>query len=656
MPSQSAISAGVAPDQSPLGWLLAIPLGCLALIQVLLALSGIVPVLDGSLADSDAYMRLTRVLHLHDGGAWFDPREPRVNPPAGHVQHWTRPLDALLLAGAWLLEPLLGFARALHLWGVLISPACLALTVVALAWAAQPVLGRDERMLACLALLLQPTVLNYSSLGRPDHHALLLLLFVVLLGLTLRLLAAPHARRLAEAAGLVTALAIWVSPEALAFLAPSLACVGLVWLLGEAAMAAAIRRYLVALTLGLAAALLVERGTDGFWAVENDRLSLLHLSLFGALALVWTLIAAWQRRRQARSAALTAAWRAPPASGHHTSAAWRAIMSRVGIAAGAMLAVALGLIALFPELRAGPLGQVDPLYAQIRLHRILEIQPLLSAGWLTEGEFGRQLHRVFRFIALAWLAVPFLVALVVRERGDQRRMWACIALTLGTFLGLTFYQVRWASYAQALLVLPYSALLGWLLHRTAEQVSARAAPFCRAPLIVAGLLWPLLPSLLLPRANIEIAGQSCPIGRIAPALERAVGSDSRTIMAFADFGPEILYRARHSVLSIPNHRPQPGFAATHRVLTARDDAEARAILEDHRVDLILLCPSEVERSIFTPADGGSGHLYERLVDGTPPDWLGVVILEAEGEPALNATILQVLPDPAIAQGAGGARF
>ena len=101
MPSQSAISAGVAPDRTPLGWLIAIPLGCLVLIQALLALTGIVPVLDGSLANSDAYMRLTRVLHLHDGGAWFDPREPRVNPPAGHVQHWTRPLDALLLAGAW---------------------------------------------------------------------------------------------------------------------------------------------------------------------------------------------------------------------------------------------------------------------------------------------------------------------------------------------------------------------------------------------------------------------------------------------------------------------------------------------------------------------------------------------------------------------------
>ena len=58
MASQSAAFAGAAPDQSVLGWLVAIPLGCLMLVQVLLALTGVVPILDGTLADSDAYMRL----------------------------------------------------------------------------------------------------------------------------------------------------------------------------------------------------------------------------------------------------------------------------------------------------------------------------------------------------------------------------------------------------------------------------------------------------------------------------------------------------------------------------------------------------------------------------------------------------------------------
>lgn len=652
MRSPLASSAGAPPDQSSLGWLVMIPLGCLVLGQLALALTGAVPVLDGALGDTDAYMRLSRVLELHHSGNWFDSRFPRINPPEGHVQHWTRLLDALLLAGAWLLQPFLGFERALHLWGVLISPVCLALTVVTLAWAARPVLSRDARMLACLALLLQPTVLAYASLGRPDHHALLLLLFVTLLGITFRLLRDPRAIRTAAAAGLVAAVSLWVSPEALTFIVPGLFALGVVWLLGETAMAATIRRYLVALTITLAAALLIERGFAALGQVETDRLSILHLATFAVLALVWILIEAWQQAGAPRPA--------PDSKPHDPSGprlpAWRDIMIRTGVAATATFGVGFCLMLVFPELRAGPLGQVDPIYAQVRLHRILEVQPLLSPARLAEDGLSQLMHRVIRYVGLAFLAVPFLVMLVVRERGDSRRIWACIALNLAIFLALASYQIRWASYAQLLLLLPYSALLCWLLHRVCAQMSPRAIAFCRAPVIVAGLLWPLFVLQLLQPPNIETAGKSCPIERIATGLEQSLGSEPQTIMAFADYGPRILYHSNHSVLSIPNHRPQPGFTATYRALTARDDAVARAILAEHDVDLILLCPSAVERSIFTPADGGSGHLYERLVDGPLPVWLRPITLGDGGDPALNARILQVLPEPAVAQGSADGSF
>ena len=35
------------------------------------------------------------------------------------------------------------------------------------------------------------------------------------------------------------------------------------------------------------------------------------------------------------------------------------------------------MLLCFPDLRQGPLGRVDPLYARIRLHNIVEIQPLV---------------------------------------------------------------------------------------------------------------------------------------------------------------------------------------------------------------------------------------------------------------------------------------
>jgi hypothetical protein len=196
-------------------------------------------------------------------------------------------------------------------------------------------------------------------------------------------------------------------------------------------------------------------------------------------------------------------------------------------------------------------------------------------------------------------------------------------------------------------------LLGWLLQRVRAGVSVRAAPLFRAPLVVAGLLWPLFVLQLLSPAAIETAGESCPVERVAAALDRTLGHEPRTIMAFADYGPRILYHTAHSVLSIPNHRPQAGFIATYRALTARDDATARRILAAHHVDLILLCPSDVERSIFTPADGGGGHLYERLVDGEPPAWLRPLALSDGSGPIPNARVLEVLPAAAAADGAIG---
>ena len=90
-------------------------------------------------------------------------------------------------------------------------------------------------------------------------------------------------------------------------------------------------------------------------------------------------------------------------------------------------------------------------------------------------------------------------------------------------------------------------------------------------------------------------------------------------MAIADIGSELLFRTHHAVLSIPNHRPQPGFAATARSLASRSPARALEILAAHGVDWVLLCGSGPEAAFVEAA---SRHreptLYDRLIAGTPP--------------------------------------
>lgn len=659
MRPQSAVFAGAAPDQSPLGWLVLIPLGSLALMQVLFALHGIVPILDGSLADSDAYMRLTRVLHLHDGGAWFDPREPRVNPPVGHVQHWTRPLDALLLAGAWLLQPFLGFERALHVWGVLISPALLGLAVMAVAWAAAPALDRDGRLLASLVLLTQPTVLAYTSVGRPDHHSLLLLLALVLIGLTARLAAAPQDRRAAYLAGVVAALSVWVSPEAMTFVAVSLATLGLFWLFGTPGLARAQRAYLVTAAAALALALVIERGPDGLLATESDRLSIVHFVLFALIAGFWAVLARGEHARDIRGRSVVTAQRYPDpavfASARPTATPGvgpvigRSLVALLGVAT-----IAAVMLLAFPELRYGPLGTVDPLYARIRLSNIVEIQPLVSAEWLSSGRFGEALGRLIKVVGIAGFALPCLGVLLVRRNGAAWRFWATVALALLAFLPLAFYQVRWASYAETFLVWPYAAGIVWCLARL-TRAAGRAGVLLRPLVMLAALFWPLLLAAALPQQKIESAGRACPLDRLAGVLNR-VAPAPRTLLAYADYGAELLYRTPHRVLSIPNHRPQPGFAATYRILTATDERAARAELARFGVDWILLCPSATERALFATPGQRQPTLYQRLVDGAaPPPWLRSLPLA--GDLAADARLFEVVPqsDSTAAATSGASR-
>jgi hypothetical protein len=637
MASQSATFAGAAPDQSALGWLVAIPLGCLVLMQVLLALTGIVPILDGSLADSDAYMRLARVLHLHDGGAWFDPREPRINPPEGHVQHWTRPLDALLLGGAWLLQPFLGFERALHLWGVLISPALLALAVVALAWAAAPALDRDSRLLAALVLLTQPTVLAYTSVGRPDHHSMLLLLALVLIGLTARLAATPQDRRAAHLAGAIAALSIWVSPESLTFIAVSLATLGLFWLFGTPGLARTHRAYLTSTAAVLALALVIERGADGLFAAESDRLSIVHVALFALLAAFWTAVGRAERAMDLSGASER---RYPDAASAQSSSLPAAsVLRRLLLALVGVAAIAAVMLLFFPDLRYGPLGTVDPLYARIRLNNIVEIQPLLPADWLSSGRLGETLGRVIKVVGIALFAVPFLGVLLRRSSGSAWRFWVTVAVALLAFLPLAFYQVRWASYTEAFLVWPYAAAVAWALSRL-TRTAGRSGVLLRPLVILAALFWPLLLAAALPQQAIESAGRACPVDRLAAVLNRAAPAP-RTLLAYADYGSELLYRTPHRVLSIPNHRPQPGFAATWRILTATDEAPARAELGRFGVDWILLCPSATERSLFAVPGAARPTLYQRLADGDVPPWLRPLPLE--GDLATAARLFEIVP-------------
>jgi hypothetical protein len=635
----------------PLGWLILLPLGALLLLQILFTWFDVVPILQGGLADTDAYTRLVRVLDLHASGHWFDARLLRVNPPEGHVQHWTRLLDALLLGGAWLLEPFYGFRLGLHLWGILISPVLLALGIAALNWATIPILSRDARLFACLAFLLQPSIQAFTIIGRPDHHSLLLTLFVVQLGLTLRLALRPE-RRSALAAGLIAAISFWVCPEAVLAIAVTQGALGFYWLLGDFRMGQVSRDFMLATTVGLAGLLVIERG-PGLLVIESDRLSLLHVTAFAAITGFWMLVvraertdaAAWSRR------AARAEFSRPPQpfAAAPGSAGVRGLSRRLALAVLGMSVIAAGMLILFPSLRVGPYGPVDPLYARLRLRQIVEYQPLIPGAWLSAGDFAEIAQRSLRIMGIALIAVPYLLVRIGRDQ-SERRAWVAIALALALFLPLAFAEVHFGTYAQALLVIPYAAGVAWLLSRLDARLTPSARQILRPLLLVGALFWPYGIVDARPQGSIATAAHTCPIDQAAPVLTRLADGAPKTVLTFTDYAPALLYDTPFRVLSIPNHRPQPGFATTYRILTALDPAAARADIARHHIDWILFCPSTAEQRQFAEARDDPRTLYRRLVDGAPPPWLRRVALPPELADEVSLFTVVATPDAPAAAG------
>ncbi len=579
-------------------------------VQIGMALNGISPILAGGLVDTDDYMRLVRVEHLWQSGAWFDAVIPRIGPPNGLTLHWTRPMDLLLLAGAGVATPFLGFQAALFWWGALVSPVLLVVSLCAIVWAAAPIFPRAWLPLVAFIFVAQPGDLVRFMVGRPDHHGLLILLFILSLGFALRVLANPERKLNAMASGLAGALAIWVSIESLVAVVTVVATLGLCWLLGDRRMLRVLLFYSTALCAGLALALLVERGPSDLLVVEIDKISILHLALFALNALTcWVLFVVEKR-------------------------GWLGVgPMRRAIWAGCAMAVSLLLFwSQFPHAFADPMGAGGDLYLRIHFANIAEIQPLIGVADVQGDRWAKAAGSAILWLGIAIPAMPWLAYRLWHSQGVARRLWLLVAIASLAYVPLTLYQVRWASYAETVLVLPYADLAATIAARFAARFSEQALGVIRPFLFAAMCTWVFVPGAIA-GASDEDAGavvkgrETCPIKSLSTVLNdpTGLGDSPRLILALIDFGPEILYRTGHAVLSIPNHRPQPGFTASYGIMAAEDFDVAQGLLTKGQVDLVAICLGSNE-SWFYKTDAGGRTLYQALSDGAPPAFLTPVPL------------------------------
>ncbi len=157
--------------------------------------------------DADCYSRMTRARMVAEHPGLVVRQHDFENYPAGVTPHTTAPLDYLV---AGLAAVLGGFVtQPLDVAGAFISPL-LALVAGWFLWWWSRRAKLRHRWVGLLLFALNPILAHGTSLGRPDHQALLILLVLVALAAEWSLGETPG-RGWALVSGLSWGLALWVS-------------------------------------------------------------------------------------------------------------------------------------------------------------------------------------------------------------------------------------------------------------------------------------------------------------------------------------------------------------------------------------------------------------------------------------------------------------
>ena len=527
--------------------------------------------LDGRLHGADGYIRLVRVEALWNSGDWYGIVMERNNAPYGLAMHWTRPMDALLLAGAAALTAVMDFRDALYWWAVAISPLLHVAALAALIWAVSPLLGLWHLCALGAVALLQVPLLTMGLIGRADHHMLIILGFVLALGANLRLVVRDARPALGLAAGASLGFCLWLTMEGLVLLACCLAVSGGLWVLRGGDRARRCLWQALGLAGLVALALAVERPPGDWLNDEYDRLSIVHLMLAALLSAFWAAVVALERVRGPRG-----------------SAGSRAVLALLGAGlwTGAMLAT-------FPKFFGGPEVDNDPLLRAVFLDWVSELRPIVPLDaqgfrdWLV-------------YLGASALALP--AYLFVLWRGASQKQWdgwLLTAVCAVAFVALAMVMRRFSPLAGVFLAVPVALVLGEVLMATERMRSFLPRLGLRSAAVFALLFGPPgLALALAPAPPSAAAGtgtasaeRSCPIDRVAAWLDdpTAMGGRPRLILAHFNHGPELLYRTRHAVVASPYHRNAAGLRDAHEAFGTTGPAAARRVVERRGVDLVLIC-------------------------------------------------------------------
>jgi hypothetical protein len=520
------------------------------------------------LPDNDDMARLAQVRDWLNGQAFNDLMQYRLGPPEGASMHWSRIADAGPALLILLFTPLLGTTGA-EIAMAVAYPAILFFLYLLLVSRIAARLGGEKAGIPALILaaLAFPTISLFIP-GRIDHHALQIVLTLVLADA----IVAPPTLKRGLVAGLVAALSMAIGLEAAPEIIAAMAAIGVAWLTGNKqddqralGFGAALGGTTLALLTFAHPQVWPEQWCDGFTPASTRA----------------TLV-------------LSGAWVLMGLSGRYATH-WKPRLAVAAILGGGATLISYRTSAVC---LAGPYGALDPFLQHVWMRNVSEARDL----FIGQDTIGTSL-------AYGGLVLTG-TGLALARIGDAK--WRNFAIFLAVSALAAIAAVRVTYIMAGIAVIPFAALLA----RDAA-LSKRLALW----VFGAGISWNLI-ALQMDAAFAKPLVAAKAEQKLCTAAEplRVVAAQPKgTIMAPLDLGAYLTGMTPHHVVAAVYHRNNAGNLAMYRFfLASPEKAERQARAEG--VTYVAICPDNLHEDGLQKLRAGS--LAERLQsDSAPPAWL-----------------------------------
>jgi len=552
----------------------------------------------GELIDADCYTRLNRVVQLHETGKWYDTVLAKSNAPYGEHLHWTRPLDLLLLTGALIATPWAGFKDSLFWWGVLISPCLLIASLMILPWAFRPILADYDSNLMRLLLIPQLGIISYYSVARPDHNSLLGFTFIITTGLILRLVQGSFNKTACYNAGMMSAFSLWLHVESMLPVFWGLLLLGIFWISEDEDFDKKNMHYSISLFIFIGVVLILERPWSDLTSIEYDKVSVVHLFVFGLISLFWTAVSYLRR---------------------HSVFSQKGKNQRFAIALPGAAIAALFVWLIFPDFYRGGYANIDPRILSLYLNRVDEVRSPLNRDYLMP---------LIQLLGSAVVGIFYIVFVLRKESDNKSKGWIFILSGILLFALAGILSRRLLLYGNIITVIPLAALLGrtvgWEKNHAKFLFRVFILPFTIIFFCVGFLLLGYICDKILEKDNASQQKKiEIPLSALCDELHFAIDEGNvrkHRILAFDFYGPEIMYRTGYEVIATPFHRNAQGILDTHLIMSATSDGKAHDLIRKRGIDMILIINDPGERRYYSSAPPGS-VFYDHLKEGKYPYWI-----------------------------------